>query len=160
MKQAFEGFTRPKPDGGKTPYLNGDASIDDVASGKTFYNTDANNKQTGTGNNAKRKATGTATADAQGRISVNGLTFTPSKVELGVVTNGSIDIIEDLFTNVQMLSNSVTTNFCGVRGTTQRGSLSELGSILKPTTFVGIVSNGFKSENYAAGSSVPWKAWE
>lgn len=67
--------------------LIGTASTDDVVNGKTFYNTDAKTIQTGTGVNAKRSASGDiASMNDQQQITINSLTFIPSKIIL--VTTG------------------------------------------------------------------------
>lgn len=65
--------------------LTGDATVADVVNGKTFYNTDAKTKLTGTGANAKRKAIGitaghTYTGGETYTFVISGLPFTPSTI--------------------------------------------------------------------------------
>jgi hypothetical protein len=74
--------------------LTGTAGVGDVASGKTFYNTDAKTIQTGIGASAKRYATGPVTSNsgtltfttnagvtpARNYVTVSGLTFQPSTI--------------------------------------------------------------------------------
>ena len=67
--------------------LTGNATVSDVVSGKEFYSDDPLTKLTGTGANAKRTASGSATlqedtsaSTSTGYIEVTGLGFTPSYV--------------------------------------------------------------------------------
>ncbi len=57
--------------------LTGDATVNNVAIGKTFYSNDAKTKLTGTGANAKRWASGTVNSYFG---TVEGLEFTPKLV--------------------------------------------------------------------------------
>lgn len=59
----------------------GNATISDVALGKTFSSANGT-LLSGNGTNAKRKATGTITADGSGIVTVTGLAFRPSLVFL------------------------------------------------------------------------------
>ena len=70
---------------GGIPELTGTATADYVASGLTFYSTDAKTKLTGTGAAAKRYASGSSvfslsSSDSTITLNVSGLAFAPSTV--------------------------------------------------------------------------------
>lgn len=127
--------------------LTGNATGDDVAAGKTFYNTDPKTIVTGTGENAKRVASGTGVSASSGVVTVNGLAFAPSVVIVGN------DIING--------------------GQGWRKVYSSVGSILNSKTCVGlpgsvmesgawtITSNGFSTGFFGSGAiSFNWIAFE
>lgn len=65
--------------------LTGDAAVGNVLSGKTFYNTDAKTKLTGTGA-FKKYASGTGTASSN-TLTITGLAFTPRVIILTTYYN-------------------------------------------------------------------------
>lgn len=93
--QVLSGATFSNSDGvlrTGTLALTGNATVNDVANGKTFYNTDAKSIQTGTGVNAKRWASGTA-SNLSGNtwtLSITGLAFAPSLVMATVTSGGGL----------------------------------------------------------------------
>ena len=123
--------------------LTGDSLHGDVVIGKTFYNTDAKTKLTGTGTNAKRVASGSAVSSSaffQGslvssgvlvspgfyKLSVTGIEFSPTMIyawwEFSNVVHSALFLSSEKTGNVDRfyINEAYTNDFSSVNGWVRR----------------------------------------